>query len=77
MTDDNEESRYASRKWILAMLIVVAAILLLLGEFIKEVAFVDLVKWVAGLYFGFNVTQKGFEWLAGVLADMKKKGGAE
>ncbi|CAN7536386.1 hypothetical protein LJR130_003769 [Variovorax sp. LjRoot130] len=59
------------------MLIVVAAILLLLGEFIKEAAFVDLVKWVAGLYFGFNVVQKGAEWLALAFTPVDKQGGAE
>ncbi|MBC7604205.1 MAG: hypothetical protein H7255_16300 [Ramlibacter sp.] len=54
----NDLSRFESRKFIIAAVLVLAAIGMRLGGFLTEGAFVELAKWVAGLYFGFNVLQK-------------------
>jgi hypothetical protein len=61
MTDS--ETRYASRKWILAAVVVVAAILLRFGDLISPEVFLELVKWTLALYFGANVVQKAAEWM--------------
>lgn len=55
---DGTLSRYESRKFICMAVIVVSAIVMRFTGFLTEGAFVDLVMWVAGLYFGFNVLQK-------------------
>lgn len=59
-----EESRYASRKFILAVMALTMAFLLLLGDFIAAAGFLDLVKWTLGLYFTANVGQKAAQAIA-------------
>lgn len=57
------ETRYASRKWRLALLVVAVAVgMELAGKLTPALS--DLLKWTLGLYCGFNVGQKGVEWLA-------------
>lgn len=64
MTEARETSRFASRKFILAVLVIVIGVAMTLeGKFSGD-HLVDLLKWIAGLYFGFNVTAKASEWLA-------------
>ena len=60
---DKEESRYASRKFLLALLVVIACIAMRVTDLLDPARFVELVKWTAALYFGFNVTQKAAEWI--------------
>ncbi|RZL86578.1 MAG: hypothetical protein EOP82_29435 [Variovorax sp.] len=52
------ESRYASRKWILAAVVVVAAIALRISDLLSEALSIDLLKWTLGLYFTANVAQR-------------------
>lgn len=61
---NDTETRFASRKWILAAVVTVAAILLFIGGMLTEAAFLDLVKWTLGLYFGANVVQKAASYAA-------------
>lgn len=56
-------ARYASRKFILALLVLAVAAWANWAEMLTP-QLVDVLKWVAGLYFGFNVTQKAGEWVA-------------
>ena len=57
------DSRYASRKFVIALLMLVIGVgMTYLGMLTPQL--VDLLKWTGGLYFGFNVTQKAAEWVA-------------
>ena len=69
-----EYSKYASRKWQITVFILLATLALFgFTEKLSEAGFVDLTKWVVGLYFGFNVAQKGLEWLAPNLMPTEEK----
>lgn len=58
--NEKQESRYASRKFLLAILMVVVGVgMTLHGSLTQQL--VDLMKWTAGMYFGLNVTQKAAE----------------
>lgn len=61
-------NRYASRKFLLALLVILLATTLAYLELLTPLL-VDLFKWTCGLYFGFNVTQKGAEWIVTKLQD--------
>lgn len=65
--DAKETTRYASRKWLLALLVILVGVAM---SWFDKLApqLVDLLKWTAGLYFGFNVSQKAAEWVATKLA---------
>lgn len=53
--DPAEASRYGSRKWILALLVVGLATCLLWAGRIESAQWVDCIVWVVGLYAGGNV----------------------
>lgn len=60
---DKAASRFASRKWLLALLVVAVGVgMELAGKLSPQL--VGLLQWVVGLYSGFNVTQKAAEWVA-------------
>jgi hypothetical protein len=56
-------ARYASRKFLLAVLVVALATWMNWLDALTP-QLVDVLKWTAGLYCGFNVTQKAGEWVA-------------
>jgi hypothetical protein len=72
MTEAEETSRYASRKWQITVVLLIAFLTLFTIQRLTEAGFVELVKWTVGLYFGFNVTQKAVEWVAGALGTKKE-----
>lgn len=57
------DSRYSSRKFLLALLVVVTGTVLTVMDLLTPLI-VELFKWTCGLYFGLNVTQKGAELIA-------------
>lgn len=59
--------RHASRKFLLSLLVVGIATWMNWLEALTP-QLVDVLKWTAGLYFGFNVTQKAGEWVAAKIA---------
>ena len=57
---------FQSRKFLLCLLVVgLGGAFSWVGKLTPEL--VELMKWVAGLYLGFNVTQKGVEQVASKL----------
>jgi hypothetical protein len=75
MSEDQATTRYASRKFLLALLVAIACIVMRSLDLLDQPQFVDLLKWTLGLYFGANVVQKAAEWTTTALAG--KKGGSE
>lgn len=65
MTEDY--NKFASRKFLLALLVIVIATVLTYLQLLTPML-VDVFKWTCGLYFGFNVTQKGAEWIVSKLS---------
>lgn len=56
------DSRYASRKFVLVVgIVALGTVLHIFGHLGDQL--VDLMKWVTGLYLGFNVAQKAGEWI--------------
>jgi len=55
-----EASRYASRKFLMAVALLVANLVLLGVGWIDKALYVDFAKWITGLYFAGNVGT----WLA-------------
>ena len=51
----SEDRKFASRKFAMAMLLAVAALVLLVLEFIKPEVWADVTKWIVGLYMAGNV----------------------
>lgn len=68
---DPAASRYASRKWRFALLLVAAGVGLELAGKLTPLL-VDYLKWIFGLYCGFNVTAKAGEWVATYVASKKE-----
>lgn len=62
------ESKYSSRKFLLAVAVILIGTAMAGFERLTGDQLIDLLKWVSGMYFGFNVTQKvsekASEWLA-------------
>jgi hypothetical protein len=65
------ESRYASRKWLFALLLVAVAVGMELADKLSP-TLADFLKWIAGLYFGFNVGQQAASWIATALSTKKE-----
>lgn len=62
---------YGSRKFLLALLVIgIGTGMSYVG--LLEPQLVDLFKWVTGLYYGFNVTQKASEWISVKLTTPKE-----
>ena len=61
--NEKQESRYASRKFLLVLLVLVLGTALAVTGHLTPLL-VDLMKWITGLYLGFNVSQKAAEWVA-------------
>ena len=53
-----DENRFASRKFILTTVAVLVPIFLVIFKVIEPNAYVELTKWVVGLYFTGNVVEK-------------------
>lgn len=69
-----ETTRYASRKFIVALLILgIGTAMTWFTRLTPEL--LDLLKWTAGLYFGFNVSQKAAEWITTVFNTNSTKQG--
>jgi len=61
--DRKESSRYSSRKFLFCLLLVaVATGMEYLGKLSPTLA--GLLQWIGGIYCGFNVAQKGVEWIS-------------
>ena len=54
---------YGSRKFLLALLVITIGVVMTYLDMLSP-QLVDLMKWVVGLYCGFNVTQKASEWVS-------------
>ena len=52
------ENKYASRKFILALLVILFGVALTIWGKMTSEHLVDLMKWISGMYFGLNVTEK-------------------
>lgn len=61
------ESKFSSRKFSLALLVILIGTALTVWGKLTSEHLVDLLKWITGMYLGFNVTQKASEWIAGKL----------
>lgn len=59
------DRRYASRKFLLALLVLLAAMAANALRIPVDPIVADLVKWALGLYFGANVAAAGVAWLTG------------
>ena len=55
------DSRFASRKYILAAVALLSVILLFAFQRLTEAAFTSTLTWILGLYLGANVAQKATE----------------
>lgn len=53
-----EDSRLSSRKFLLAAVAVVGTIPLVMFKYIDVPAYVEITKWVIGLYLTGNVAEK-------------------
>lgn len=62
------DSRYASRKFRITVGILLGAFLVFATGLLAPALFVDLVKWIAGLYFGANVVTWGVSAISSALA---------
>ena len=75
MNDDTTATkadiRYASRKWRFALLLAAAGIGLELASKLSP-QLVDYLKWLFGLYCGFNVTAKAGDWIACYVAPKRE-----
>jgi hypothetical protein len=59
--DIKEASRFSSRKFVLAVLVILIGTGLTLGEKFSSSDLLELLKWTVGMYMGFNVTEKATE----------------
>jgi hypothetical protein len=59
------DAKYASRKFLLAVLVLLAAGAARVFGLLEPELAVDLVKWTLGLYFGANVGASAVAWLTG------------
>ncbi len=62
---NDETTRYASRKFLLTVVVLVAATTLLAIDMISDQLWSDTVKWTLGLYFGANVLSWATDALKG------------
>lgn len=53
-----DDSRFASRKFILTAFAVLSPIALVMTHHIDATIYADITKWVIGLYFTGNVVEK-------------------
>lgn len=60
-----ESSRYASRKFLITVGLLVANVALLYVGLIDKTLYVDSAKWITGLYFGANVASWAADLLKG------------
>lgn len=61
--NDANKPRDWSRKWMLILLMLAIGVGMELAGKLSP-GLIDLMKWLGGIYCGFNVTQKGVEWAA-------------
>jgi hypothetical protein len=54
-TAPREASRYASRKFLVAVVLLVINVVVLGVGWIDSAQYVDFAKWITGLYYGANV----------------------
>lgn len=55
-------NKYASRKFTLTASVILLATVLSIFGYLTPLL-VEIFKWTCGLYCGFNVTQKGMDWV--------------
>lgn len=64
---------YGSRKFLLTLLVIAIGVAMTFLNLLTP-ALVELLKWVSGLYMGFNVSQKAAEWVSTKITAAKETG---